>query len=71
MVIRRVRSWPQEDDQEVANRRTAGLASIAFVLALVIVSLQLVHILRRQAALEDCLLDGRITCGLPSAMLPR
>ena len=51
-----------EDDQLEANRLTASLAGLAFVLAMVIVGLVLMRVLRDQARVEDCLMAGRINC---------
>lgn len=51
-----------EDGQMEANRLTASLAGLAFVLAMVIVGLVLMRVLRDQARVEDCLMAGRINC---------
>lgn len=56
---------PPDDD---ANRQTASLAGAVVVLLVVLAGLLLVHALRRQAVLEDCLLAGRMACG---TVLPR
>ena len=53
-----------EDDQTEDNRVTASLAGLALALALVVVSLFLVHHLHDTAAIEDCLLAGRANCDL-------
>ncbi len=50
---------PQAED---AERQTRSLAALAFALALLIAGLFLVHTLRRGAAVEDCLMAGRINC---------
>jgi hypothetical protein len=56
-----------EPDQQAANRQSASLAALAVTLFLVVVSLYLVEQLRAQAALQDCVLSGRIACTPPQA----
>ncbi len=51
-----------EDSQVEANRVTASLAGLAFMLALVIFGLLMMRHMRDQARLEDCLMAGRINC---------
>jgi hypothetical protein len=51
---------PDED----ANRQTASLAGVVVILVLILAGLLLVHVLRQQAAVEDCLLAGRMMCGM-------
>jgi len=41
---------------------TSSLAGLAFVLLLVVVGLYLVHVLKKQSDLEDCLMSGRTNC---------
>ncbi len=53
-----------EDPELAAERQTKSLAALAITLALVVASLYLVHALRDQAALQDCLLTGRLGCAL-------
>ncbi len=53
---------PDEILHADADRQTTGLAAIAVVLALVVVSLFLVRQLRRQSELQDCLLTGTSHC---------
>lgn len=55
-----------EDDEAGSNRQTASLAALAVVLLLVVVSLALVHELRRKAMFEDCIMSGRMDCELQS-----
>ena len=51
-----------------ANRLTASLAGLAFMLVLVIAGLLLMRHIRDQARMEDCLLAGRINCApIPEA----
>ena len=45
-----------------ANRVTASLAGLGFMLALVIAGLLLMRHMRDQARVEDCLMAGRINC---------
>lgn len=49
-------------DREDADRRTAGLAAIAVVLALLIGGLVLTKTLHRKSVMEDCLMAGRRDC---------
>lgn len=51
-----------EDGYEEANRVTASLAGLAFALLLVVAGLFLVQHLKSKAALEDCLMSGRLNC---------
>lgn len=51
-----------DDDQEGADRQTASLAGLAVALLLVVIGLFLVRELAAKAAVEDCLLAGRINC---------
>ena len=61
--MRRAEHWVTPEDEQVgANRQTTSLAALAVVLALVIVSLLLVRELRSQAAIQDCLMSGSLTC---------
>ncbi len=53
------------DDQEAADRRTASLTGLAVTLLLIVIGLLLVHSLHLEARLEDCLLAGRLACGMP------
>ncbi|MGA9869072.1 MAG: hypothetical protein WBQ75_21790 [Acetobacteraceae bacterium] len=54
-----------EDDDAAADRRTAGLTGLAVTLLLIVVGLLLVRSLHAEARLEDCLLMGRLACGMP------
>ncbi|HTT81202.1 MAG TPA: hypothetical protein VMF86_16140 [Stellaceae bacterium] len=49
-----------EEDGEA--RRTAALMGLVVVLSLAIAGVILVRALRREAALEDCLMAGRRNC---------
>jgi hypothetical protein len=55
-------TWATEDDEEAADRQTASLAGVAITLVLIVVALFLVHELRSEGALEDCLMSGRTNC---------
>lgn len=59
---RTIASRHVEDSQMEANRVTASLAGLGFMLALVIVGLLLMRHMRDQARVEDCLMAGRINC---------
>lgn len=54
-----------DDAQAEANRITASLAALALTLALVVAGLCLVRALHDKAAVEDCLMAGRINCDAP------
>ena len=54
-----------EDDDAATDRRTAGLTGLAVTLLLIVVGLLLVRSLHAEAQLEDCLLAGRLACGMP------
>lgn len=56
---------PHSDDSEAADRRTASLTGLAVTLLLIVIGLSLIHNLHVQALLEDCLLAGRLACGMP------
>ena len=56
------RPWLVEADDEAANRQTASLAGVAITLLLLAVGLFLVRELHAKAAIEDCLMAGRIQC---------
>jgi hypothetical protein len=49
-------------DQEESDRQTRSLAGLAFLLALAIAALVLVHHLKRAGDIQDCLLAGRANC---------
>lgn len=59
--MRRVRGT--ETEQAEQSRLTGSVAALAVLLALVVAGLFLVQALQRKAALEDCLMAGRINCG--------
>jgi len=57
------RHWlTDEGDQADADRQTAGLAGLAFVLLLLVAGLFLVHTLYQKSKVEDCLMAGRLDC---------
>jgi uncharacterized membrane protein len=58
------RSWVGDEDDEAANRQTASLAGVAITLLLLVVGLFLVRELHAKAAIEDCLISGRINCDM-------
>ncbi len=51
-----------EDPDLTAARQTMSLAALAFALGLVVAGLYLVDVLRADAALQDCVLEGRAYC---------
>jgi hypothetical protein len=53
----------ETEQQNVANRQTAGLVGIVITLVLLIVGLFLVQQLRTSSMLEDCVMSGRSNCG--------
>lgn len=56
---------PDSDDAKAAARRTASLTGLAVTLLLIVIGLLLIRSLHMQARLEDCLLAGRLACGMP------
>jgi hypothetical protein len=54
----------EAEDDEAADRQTASLGAVAVILALLVFSLFLVHVLQSKAVIEDCLLSGRTNCNL-------
>ncbi len=54
----------RSDDEETAARRTASLSGVAVALLLVVLGLLLARTLRLEARMEDCLLAGRLVCGM-------
>lgn len=54
----------REATEEAANRQTDSLAGLAVALLLVVVCLYVGRQLATSAAVEDCLLAGRSTCGM-------
>ena len=59
----------RSEEEAGADRRTAALAGLAIILALALAALLLVRELRKESALEDCLMSGRTNCApieLPS-----
>lgn len=51
---------PQGQDQE--RSRSAALVGLAIVALLVVAAVYLVHALRQESQLEDCLMSGRTNC---------
>ena len=51
-----------EVEQAEANRVTASLAGLAAALLFVVVGLTVVHHLRDEGRVEDCLMSGRNNC---------
>lgn len=60
--VHRLSFIDEDDDQEGADRQTASLAGLAVALLLVVVGLFLIRALHEKAAIEDCLLAGRLDC---------
>ena len=50
------------DEDDDRNRQTKALAGLAIVLALAVGGFFLFQHLRRESAIEDCLLAGRSNC---------
>ncbi len=53
-----------ETEQAEANRLTASLAGLAAALLFIVVSLTVIHRLRDEGRVEDCLMAGRNNCDL-------
>lgn len=52
----------QQLSEADANRQTMALASVALLLAIVVVSLIVVRHLRQQFELQDCMISGMTHC---------
>lgn len=59
-----------DEEQELADRKTASLAALALTLFIVVVGLFVLHQLAATSAAEDCLLAGRSNCDIVMARLP-
>ena len=55
-----------EDDQKAANRQTESLAGLALTIAILVVSLFVLRQLQYSTKLEDCIMAGRLSCGMPA-----
>jgi hypothetical protein len=51
-----------DDDEEPTDLRTKGLMGLVLVLLLALASSYLVTALRKEGAIEDCLLAQRLNC---------
>ncbi len=61
----------QEDAEKAANRQTESLAGLALTIAILVVSLFVLRQLQHSTKLEDCIMAGRLSCGMPTlATLP-
>ena len=49
-------------DRVQAERQSASLAALAVTLLIVVIGLFLIDTLRAQAAVQDCVLSGRVEC---------
>jgi hypothetical protein len=54
--------FTRESEQEEADRLTGSLAGLAAALLLLVIGLHVVYHLESKAAIEDCLMAGRINC---------
>ncbi len=59
-----------DEEQEIADRKTASLAGLTLTLFVVVAGLYVLHQLAAKTAVEDCLLAGRSNCDLIVARLP-
>lgn len=55
----------REDDHKAANRQTESLAGLALTIAILVVSLFVLRQLQYSTKLEDCIMAGRLSCGMP------
>ena len=53
-----------EDDQQAADRQTGSLAGLALTVAIIVLSLFVIKQLQASTAMEDCILAGRLSCGM-------
>ncbi len=60
----------RDEEQELADRKTASLAGLAVTLLVVVAGLYVMHQLAVTTAVEDCLLAGRSNCDVLVARLP-
>ncbi|MBV8614513.1 MAG: hypothetical protein JOY66_12195 [Acetobacteraceae bacterium] len=62
-----MRARDESSSESDADRQTASLSGLAVTLLLIVAGLLVVHALRVEARLEDCLLAGRLVCaaGMP------
>ncbi len=61
-MMQQRRPWLIEKDEDASDRQTASLAGVAITLLLLVVGLFLVRELHAKAAIEDCLMAGRMYC---------
>jgi hypothetical protein len=64
------RDGPPNDDRGDGPNRIAVLLGLLLIVLLVIAAVYLMHALRRESQLEDCLMSGRTNCA-PIAVPPR
>ena len=61
----------QEAKQKAASRQTESLAGLALTIPILVVSLFVLRQLQHSTMLEDCIMAGRLSCGMPAvATLP-
>jgi hypothetical protein len=56
----------REDDHTAASRQTESLAGLALTIAILVVSLFVLRQLQYSTKLEDCIMAGRLSCGMPA-----
>lgn len=61
---------PPEHPDAAAHRQSDSLAALSVTLLLIVVGLYLIDTLRAQAALQDCVLSGRLTCAIADGIGP-
>jgi hypothetical protein len=52
----------ESGDQRPPDSRRAAIKGMIVTLVLILVGLALVHILRKEAALQDCIMSGQTNC---------
>jgi hypothetical protein len=50
------------DGDDQPDTRRSALAALIFLLLFALLCLQIVHVLRRNDALQDCVMQGRTNC---------
>jgi hypothetical protein len=69
-MVKIVRLVFTDDDPEARDRQTLSLAGLAVSLLVLVICVFLMRQLHHKAAIEDCLLAGRLNCDVLVMKLP-